>query len=95
MVSTSFLGEGQLRLASHYVGVPGAASVALTYLLLLAGALLLPRSAQAYPWMIRHDYTGCATCHVDPSGGGVLTAYGSAQGDMLLRTRYGARAAMT
>ena len=43
--------------------------------------------------MIRHDYTGCATCHVDPSGGGVLTEYGSAQGDILLRTRYGASAA--
>jgi hypothetical protein len=39
--------------------------------------------------MIRHGYTGCATCHVDPSGGGVLTEYGSAQGDLLLRTHYG------
>ncbi len=39
--------------------------------------------------MIRHDYTGCATCHVDPSGGGVLTEYGAAQGDILLRTHYG------
>ncbi len=53
-------------------------------------ALSVPRSAHAYPWMIRHDYTGCATCHVDPSGGGVLTEYGRAQGDILLRTHYGA-----
>ncbi|MBI2393718.1 MAG: hypothetical protein HYV09_29360 [Deltaproteobacteria bacterium] len=45
--------------------------------------------AQAYPWMIRHAYTGCAVCHADPSGGGVLTGYGRAQGDLLLRTRYG------
>ncbi|MEO8902951.1 MAG: hypothetical protein ABI488_12900 [Polyangiaceae bacterium] len=51
-------------------------------------ALTVSRSAHAYPWMIRHDYTGCATCHVDPSGGGVLTEYGSAQGDILLRTHY-------
>jgi hypothetical protein len=29
------------------------------------------------------------TCHVDPSGAGVLNAYGSAQGDALLRTHYG------
>lgn len=61
--------------------------------LLVLGALMLllmPRSAHAYPWMIRHDYTGCATCHVDPSGGGVLTEYGAAQGDILLRTHYGA-----
>jgi hypothetical protein len=52
----------------------------------------LSRAAYAYPWMIRHEYAGCATCHVDPSGGGVLTQYGAAQGDLLLRTRYGASA---
>ena len=44
--------------------------------------------ARAYPWMIRHEYAGCATCHADPSGGGLLTAYGRAQGELLLRTRY-------
>src|ERR1017187_2836655 len=42
--------------------------------------------AHAYPWMIRHDYTGCATCHVDPSGGYLLTAYGRAQTQTLLVT---------
>jgi hypothetical protein len=62
-------------------------------LALLCAVFFTSRSAQAYPWMIRHDYTGCATCHVDPSGGGVLTEYGAAQGDILLRTRYGASAA--
>jgi hypothetical protein len=47
-------------------------------------------SAHAYPWMIRHGYTGCMPCHTDPSGGaGALTAYGRAQSDLLLRTRYG------
>jgi hypothetical protein len=46
--------------------------------------------AQAYPWMIRHGYTGCAPCHTDPSGGaGVLAEYGRAQSDLLLRMRYG------
>ena len=59
-------------------------------LMVFGAVLVAPRAAHAYPWMIRHDYTGCATCHVDPSGAGVLTAYGSAQGDVLLRTRYGA-----
>lgn len=44
--------------------------------------------ASAYPWMIRHAYTGCAMCHADPSGGGILTEYGRAQGDLLLRTKY-------
>ena len=40
----------------------------------------------AYPWMIRHEYTGCATRHVDPSGGYLLTAYGRAQTQTLLST---------
>jgi hypothetical protein len=50
------------------------------------------RPAHAYPWMIRHEYAGCATCHVDPSGAGVLTAYGRAQSAILLSSRYGAPA---
>jgi len=50
--------------------------------------LLLPTAAQAYPWMIRHDYTGCAVCHVDPSGGGLLTDYGRAQNVLLMQMNY-------
>lgn len=50
---------------------------------------IAPHHVHAYAWMIRHDYTGCATCHADPSGGGLLTEYGRAQGDLLLRMRYG------
>jgi hypothetical protein len=52
-------------------------------------ALAAPREARAYPGMIRHDYTACAQCHVDPSGGGPLTAYGRAMGEVVLRTQYG------
>jgi hypothetical protein len=48
-------------------------------LVLFEAVVLSPRLAQAYPRMIRRDYTGCATCHVDPSGGDVLTEYGAAQ----------------
>jgi len=56
-----------------------------------AALLLLASPAQAYPWMIRHGYTGCVPCHTDPSGGaGALTEYGRAQSDLLLRMRYGA-----
>lgn len=51
-------------------------------------ALSAPREAQAYPWMVHHTYTSCAQCHVDPSGGGVMTEYGRAQGEILLRTHY-------
>jgi hypothetical protein len=70
----------------------------LSFLRLVLGVMLLgvlssaPRSAHAYPWMIRHDYTGCATCHVDPSGAGVLTEYGREQSDVLVRMHYGASA---
>lgn len=47
-----------------------------------------PSRAHAYSWMIRHGYTGCATCHADPSGGGLLTAYGRAQGTLLMSSRF-------
>ena len=46
--------------------------------------------ARAYAGMIRHEYTSCAQCHADPSGGGLLTPYGRAQGEILLRSHYGA-----
>jgi hypothetical protein len=39
--------------------------------------------------MIRHDYTGCGVCHVDPSGAGLLTDYGRAQSVLLLQMPYG------
>ena len=52
---------------------------------LLVG-VIWSKPCQAYPWMIRHDYTGCATCHTDPSGGFLLTAYGRAQTQTLLST---------
>jgi len=55
----------------------------------LVALVLAPRDASAYPWMIRHDYTACAQCHADPSGGSLLTPYGRAQSEILLRTYYG------
>ena len=48
--------------------------------------LLWSQPSQAYPWMIKHQYTGCAVCHVDPSGGYLLTEYGRAQTQALLST---------
>jgi len=57
-------------------------------LTVLLALLLTPSTAQAYPWMIRHGYTDCALCHVDPSGAGLLSQYGRAQSEILLRTRY-------
>jgi hypothetical protein len=51
--------------------------------------LLTTTNAAAYTWMIRHGYTGCTPCHTDPSGGGPLTPYGRAQGELLMQSRYG------
>jgi len=59
---------------------------------LLVACLWAPQAA-AYPWMIRHGYAGCATCHSDPSGGSLLTPYGHAQSELLLSTRWGSRPA--
>jgi hypothetical protein len=61
---------------------------ALAFVCIALGALS-SRPARAYAWMVRHGYTTCATCHVDPSGSGVLTPYGRAQGEILLQSRYG------
>src|SRR6185369_1555979 len=57
-------------------------------LILAVAGLLLPGAASAYPWMIRHGYSGCGVCHIDPSGGGLLTDYGRAQSDLLMATRW-------
>ena len=55
--------------------------------------LLWAPDASAYSWMIRHGYTGCSTCHSDPSGGTLLTAYGRAQSELLLSTQWSKEAA--
>ena len=67
--------------------------IALARLAPAVALLAFAPDASAYAWMIRHHYTACATCHIDPSGGETLTAYGRAQGELLLRTRYGGEAA--
>ncbi|MCC7070519.1 MAG: hypothetical protein IT383_04295 [Deltaproteobacteria bacterium] len=47
--------------------------------------LLAAPGALAWPSMIAHGYTSCAACHVDPSGGGQLSAYGRGMDDLLVR----------
>jgi hypothetical protein len=44
--------------------------------LLFVGAVLFPRILWAFPELVRHNYVNCVSCHVSPTGGGVLTAYG-------------------
>src|SRR5664280_1405196 len=56
----------------------------LLHVALFLALLLWTRPGHAYTWMIQHQYTGCAVCHMDPSGGYLLTAYGRAQTQALL-----------
>jgi hypothetical protein len=42
--------------------------------------------AHAFPEMIRHGYNNCITCHVSPTGGGVLKEYGHALSREVLST---------
>ncbi len=60
---------------------------ALTPAVLIATVVMAfaARPATAYPWMIAHGYTSCASCHVDPGGAGQLTAYGRGMSDLLVR----------
>lgn len=46
--------------------------VSLFFLVLAAYAT----TAQAFPENVRHGYASCSSCHVSPTGGGVLTEYG-------------------
>ncbi len=57
----------------------------------VVAAILWSRPASAYPWMIRHEYQGCVPCHADPSGAGLITEYGRAMGENILRSRYGSK----
>jgi hypothetical protein len=58
----------------------------------LASALLWltwSSTSQAYPWMIRHGFAKCASCHTDPMGGETLTGFGRIMSDTTLSTRWG------
>jgi hypothetical protein len=59
------------------------AALASLLLILLAGG-----RAQAFPSMIRHGYNVCQSCHADPSGAGLLTAYGRGLAETVLRTHW-------
>jgi hypothetical protein len=78
------LGVIHIRGASH-----ARRMLLLASCIAIAAVTLWPRQASAYAWMIRHDYQGCVPCHADPSGAGLLTEYGRAMGENILRSRYG------
>ncbi len=52
--------------------------------LLMGISVVATGAIHAFPEMIRHGYPQCASCHVSPSGGGILNAYGRVQADELL-----------
>lgn len=61
---------------------------------LLIGTLLhlfVSPDIQAFPEMVRHGYANCTSCHVSPSGGGVLTTYGRELSKEILSTWSGER----
>ena len=77
-----------MRNDTHRVRPRGRLWRVLCVALPLLTMLFVAKPASAYSWMIRHGYSGCPVCHADPSGGETLTAYGRAQSDLLLRTRW-------
>lgn len=52
----------------------------------LANYLIGNNKAFAFPDTLRHGYTNCTTCHVSPSGGGLLSAYGRSLSSELMST---------
>lgn len=68
-------------------GRTGLLAAALSF----AAVSVAPETASAFPWMVKHGYNTCGQCHSDPSGAGVLTAYGRAQAEITVRTPWGKR----
>jgi hypothetical protein len=60
-------------------------------LCLLLATLVAPK-AQAHPWMIRHEFAECGSCHVDPMGGETLSHMGRVMGEELLSMSWGQNA---
>jgi len=75
-------------MSGHRVGARIARATAFSFFLVL---FLAASRADAYPWMVRHDHPGCVQCHMDPSGAGLLTAYGREEGEAVLPMQWGAQ----
>ncbi len=48
--------------------------------------IFFPGIALAFPDTVRHGYVNCSSCHVSPSGGGLLNAYGRSVSREVLST---------
>src|SRR5689334_4115094 len=70
---------------------PSRSGLARALFLFFASALFViswSGTSHAYPWMIRHGFAKCASCHTDPMGGETLTGFGRVASDTLLSTRW-------
>lgn len=55
-------------------------------LLSFFGLIFLSPAVWSFPELIRHGYSNCTSCHISPSGGGVLTTYGRSLSKEILST---------
>lgn len=53
---------------------------------IILGFFLLPSPSWAFPEMSRHGYVNCTSCHLNSSGGGLLTSYGRDMSKEVLST---------
>jgi hypothetical protein len=75
-------------LRNRHLRTPTAARLLLRIALIALPlfALLSPKPAHAYAWMIKRGYPSCPACHADPSGGELLTGYGRMISTLTLST---------
>jgi hypothetical protein len=64
---------------------------AVVFLACLLGVGLSAKRADAYVWMIRHGFSECGSCHIDPMGGETLTGMGRVVGQTLLSSDFGGK----
>lgn len=76
-------------MTSSYDAIKGVLLRRVLSLLSFALLVCASHAAEAYPWMIRDAYPSCQSCHVDPAGSGILTAYGRSIGEVRLATPWG------
>lgn len=83
---------GDGAISSDSVACQGMKSIMIARslcVLVLCAVSWCTKSAHAYPWMIRHGFAECGSCHVDPMGGETLTDMGRVMGETLLSMPWG------
>jgi hypothetical protein len=53
---------------------------------MLGAIVFFPLNSHAYPELVRYGYVNCVSCHVSPTGGGVLNQYGREASREILST---------